>query len=337
MMLVAALLLLVLFFVPLWRITLEAPQYPNGITMYIWINQITGDTEYTLQNINILNHYVGMKYIEPDTIPELKYFPIVVGIMVFLGLLAAWAPSKVRLGWVVLMLLLGALGVYDFYLWEYDYGHNLSPTAPIKVPGMAYQPPLIGSKMLLNFKAISYPHWGGAAMFASLILGFASFWTGRQASISSFFRRNSVSTAAAGALLLLWSCSKEPQPISYGNDGCHYCKMTAVDARFGAEWVSVKGKNYKFDAVECLLGYLQNTDTSHTYSVWVTPFDNPNKLIEPSNCTFLISKELPSPMGMNLTAFETQNSAQTHQRKYGGELYNWDQLQMRFTELDENI
>ena len=142
MMLVAALLLLVFFFVPLWRITLEAPQYPNGITMYIWINQITGDTEYTLQNINILNHYVGMKYIEPDTFPELKYFPIVVGIMAFLGLLAAWAPPKVRLGWVVLMLVLGALGVYDFYLWEYDYGHNLSPTAPIKVPGMAYQPPI---------------------------------------------------------------------------------------------------------------------------------------------------------------------------------------------------
>jgi len=189
LMIVAALLLLVLFFAPLWRITLEAPQYPNGITMYIWINQITGDTEYTLQNINILNHYVGMKYIEPDTIPELQYFPFVVGIMALLGLLAAWAPSKIRLGWAVSLLLLGALGLYDFYLWEYDYGHNLSDTAPIKVPGMAYQPPLIGSKMLLNFKAISYPHWGGLAMFASLLLSFASFWTGRVAKTISLFGR----------------------------------------------------------------------------------------------------------------------------------------------------
>jgi copper chaperone NosL len=202
---------------------------------------------------------------------------------------------------------------------------------------MVYQPPLIGSKMLLNFKAISYPHWGGLAMFASLVLGFASLWTDRAAKSLSSFGLTTVTKAAAGIALLLFSCSKEPQPISYGNDGCHYCKMTAVDARFGAEWVSVKGKNYKFDAVECLLGYLQNTDNSHTYSIWVTPFDNPNKLIESSNSMFLISEELPSPMGMYLTAFETQSSAQTHQQKYGGELYNWDQLQMRFTELDENI
>lgn len=338
LMIVAALLLLVLFFAPLWRITLEAPQYPDGITMYIWINQITGDTEYTLQNINILNHYIGMKYIEPDAIPELKYFPFVVGIMALFGLLAAWAPSKIRLGWAVLLLLLGALGVYDFYLWEYDYGHNLSDTAPIKVPGMVYQPPLIGSKMLLNFKAISYPHWGGAAMLASLVLGFASLWTDRAAKSLSFFGLTTATKAAAGiALLLLFSCSKEPQPISYGDDVCHYCKMTAVDARFGAEWVSVKGKNYKFDAVECLLGYLHNTDNSHTYSIWVTPFDSPKNLIESKTSIFLISKELPSPMGMYLTAFENQSSAQASQRKYGGKLYNWDELQKHFVKLDINI
>ena len=93
-LLVAALLLLALFFVPLWNITLEAPQYPNGISMYIWINKITGDSEFTLQNINILNHYVGMKSIEPDSIPELSYFPIIVGVMVLFGVVAAWSSSR---------------------------------------------------------------------------------------------------------------------------------------------------------------------------------------------------------------------------------------------------
>jgi copper chaperone NosL len=68
------------------------------------------------------------------------------------------------------------LGIYDFYLWLYDYGHNLSDTAPIKVPGQAYQPPLIGSKMLLNFNAISWPHWGGIAMGFGIVCGFAAYF-----------------------------------------------------------------------------------------------------------------------------------------------------------------
>lgn len=72
--------------------------------------------------------------------------------------------------------LLGILGIYDFYLWEYDYGHNLSPTAPIKVPGMAYQPPLFGEKYLLNFLAKSYPDWGTYFMVIAIAMAFVAFW-----------------------------------------------------------------------------------------------------------------------------------------------------------------
>jgi copper chaperone NosL len=180
-MLVAALLPLLLFLFPLWSITLTAPQYPNGISLFIWINQITGDTPSTLQNINILNHYVGMKYIVPDSIPELKYFPyITIGIVV-LGLVAFISKTpRVYLAWAILFAILGALGIYDFYLWEYDYGHNLSETAPIKIPGQAYQPPLFGSKMLLNFKADSYPALGGISMGISMMLGFLAFYLGKK-------------------------------------------------------------------------------------------------------------------------------------------------------------
>ncbi|GAA0195619.1 hypothetical protein GCM10009122_59830 [Fulvivirga kasyanovii] len=180
-MFVGALLLLTLFLTPLWSITLEAPQYPDGITMYIWINKITGDTEHTLQNINILNHYVGMQYIEPDSIPELKYFPYIIVTMAALGLLISFkANRKLILSWVIIMVVLGILGMYDFYLWEYDYGHNLDPKAPIKVPGMAYQPPVFGSKMLLNFNAISYPYWGGLFLGLSIIMAIAAFFTARK-------------------------------------------------------------------------------------------------------------------------------------------------------------
>lgn len=176
-MLVGALLLLLLFVTPLWRITLLAPQYPGGITMYIWINKITGDSEFTLQNINILNHYVGMQFIEPDSIPELKYFPYIIGAMSLFGVITAFLKSKkLVLTWIIAMVVLGILGIYDFYLWEYDYGHNLSANAPIKVPGMAYQPPVIGSKMLLNFEAISYPYWGGLFLGLSILLAFVSYF-----------------------------------------------------------------------------------------------------------------------------------------------------------------
>ena len=178
LMILAAILLIFLYLFPIWRITLVAPQYPGGISMYIWINKITGDSPGTLQNINILNHYVGMKFIVPESIPELKYFPFVIAAMAAMAVVFAILNKKwLFLAWVCLFILLGILGIYDFYLWEYDYGHNLSQTAPIKVPGMAYQPPLFGTKMLLNFKASSYPGWGSLFYSLSILAGFLAFFT----------------------------------------------------------------------------------------------------------------------------------------------------------------
>jgi hypothetical protein len=175
-MVLASIILVLVFFFPIWSITLIAPQYPSGITMYIWINQITGESPGTLQNINILNHYVGMQFIVPDSIPELKYFQFVVGALILLGLVAAFLNKKgYYLAWIILVIILGILAVYDFYLWEYDYGHNLSPEAPIKVPGMAYQPPLFGKKMLLNFEAYSYPYLGSLFIGISLVLAMLAF------------------------------------------------------------------------------------------------------------------------------------------------------------------
>lgn len=176
-MIVGSLMLLLVFLVPIWKIRLEAPQFPEGINMYIWVNQITGDTESTLQNMNILNHYIGMQKIEPDSIPELQYFPYILIFMCILGvIIGLFADRKYFMAWVVLLLLLGLLGIYDFYMWEYNYGHNLNPMAPIKVPGMVYQPPLIGSKYLLNFKAISYPVTGTYILGVSSILAIFAFF-----------------------------------------------------------------------------------------------------------------------------------------------------------------
>jgi copper chaperone NosL len=158
-----SILLVTGFFLPIWEITLDAPQYPEGLGMNIWINKITGD----LQTINGLNHYIGMKKIEPDSIKELKMMPYFLGALIALGLIAGISGKKKLLTlWVAVFIIAGAAGAIDFYMWEYDYGHNLNPEAAIKVPGMSYQPPLIGSKQLLNFTANSYPDTGGMAVIA---------------------------------------------------------------------------------------------------------------------------------------------------------------------------
>jgi copper chaperone NosL len=157
----ASLILILTFIFPIWYIDLEAPQYPEGIGLEIWLNKITGQKEHDLENINGLNHYIGMKKIEPDAIPELNIMPFIIIFLIVFGLASGIAGKRSLVYiWIVLFFIIAAVGLYDFYLWEYDYGHNLNPYAAIKIPGMAYQPPLIGSKMLLNFNAISMPHIG---------------------------------------------------------------------------------------------------------------------------------------------------------------------------------
>jgi copper chaperone NosL len=171
-MLAAGVSLALMFAFPLWKITLEAPQYPKGLGMFIWINKITGTEPATLQNINIMNHYIGMKAIEPDSIPELSFMPYIAlafaGLALILALFNRW---KINLGWLVLLVVAGTLAIYDFYLWEYDYGHNLDTSAAIKIEGMAYQPPLFGSKKILNFTAKSYPRLGAGFLGLSMIMG----------------------------------------------------------------------------------------------------------------------------------------------------------------------
>jgi len=167
LIIIAALMVMLTFVFPLWYIDLEAPQYPEGIGLQIWINQIVGQNPHDLANINGLNHYIGMKEIEPESIPELKIMPYLMIFMMLFGLMAGILGKRPFVyTWILLFVIMAAIGMYDFYMWEYDYGHNLNPLAAIKIPGMAYQPPLIGSKMLLNFNAISMPH------IATYILGF---------------------------------------------------------------------------------------------------------------------------------------------------------------------
>jgi hypothetical protein len=169
----ASLLLIVAFIAPIWAVYLQAPQYPEGLGMLIRVNDITGIKPNDLQNINNLNHYIGMKRIVPESIPELRFMPWILATLVATGLAAAAAGRRwMARAWVTAFALVAAIGLADFYKWEYDYGHDLDlENAIIRIEGMSYQPPLIGSKQLLNFRATSLPAAGGYALIASLALG----------------------------------------------------------------------------------------------------------------------------------------------------------------------
>ena len=184
-MILGSLALLLLFVLPLWNITLEAPQYPTPIGMNIHITKIADTNPNDVKNINLMNHYVGMKEI-PEHLKEFEIFPIVVVVMTILGVLVGIiGRHKLYLVWFIVMLLLGIAGMYDFYLWEYDYGHSLDPKAAIKFMNddgtpMAYQPPLIGSKTILNFVAHSYPMSGAWAMIGGMGLSLIASFLGKR-------------------------------------------------------------------------------------------------------------------------------------------------------------
>ena len=172
----ASLLLLAVYVAPLWRIELVAPQYPEGLGLRIWVNQITGLKPNDLNSINGLNHYIGMRAIEPAAIPELRFMPQLLAAAVAAGLLVALVGRRGLLyAWAGLFTLGAAVGLGDFWKWGYEYGHQLDPHAAIKVPGMSYQPPLVGSKQLLNFHATSWPDIGGwiAIVALAFVLGAA--------------------------------------------------------------------------------------------------------------------------------------------------------------------
>ena len=154
----SAILMISAYFVPLWQILMWAPQYPEGLEMKIWINTLTGNVKV----ISALNHYIGMRTIEVSMFPEFQYMIYLVGILIGIGILAVIINKRFMLwSYAGLIITAGLAALIDFYLWGYDYGHNLDPHAPIVVPGMSYQPPLIGTKQLLNFTAFSGPDIGG--------------------------------------------------------------------------------------------------------------------------------------------------------------------------------
>ncbi|MFN4314286.1 MAG: nitrous oxide reductase accessory protein NosL [Chitinophagaceae bacterium] len=295
------------FFLPVWRIDLFAPQYPEGLTMNIWINGLSGDVDV----INGLNHYIGMKPISESMFPEFKILPFVVGFFLLFGITVAITGSLRLLFFYLLLSVLGGIvAMADFYKWGYDYGHQLDPRAPIQVPGLSYQPPLFGYRQLLNFEAWSLPHVGGWVVVGAGILAFLvwllEWWSERKS-----LRMRPRTLIVLILPLLLASCQTGPSAWVIGRYACDHCKMTITDDRFGASLLTTKGVERRFDDLACLISYQSKAEqnSSGIDKVWVISFAKPGEFVEASNAVYIIDPALKSPMASHAAAFENAGQA----------------------------
>ena len=324
---ICAIGLLTVLFTPMWRIDLDAPQYPEGLRMLIYANKLGGNVDI----INGLNHYIGMKTLHDKDFVEFKILPGIIVFFTLFFIIAAFVGKRRLMNILfVLFVTFGVVAMFDFWRWEYDYGHNLNPDAAIILPGMAYQPPLIGFKQLLNFGAYSIPDIGGWIFVGVgiILLGLILFeWRSN--------KKLSVKIGSPSLLILslltlsLGGCSTQPQPLRIGLDNCDFCKMTISDNRFGAEIVTKKGKVFKFDDEHCIVAFLNSKKVAQQdiAGIYFTDFNTPNQLINVEKAFFLQSPALKSPMNGNVAAFSNEESLQKIFQQLNGNKISWEEMQ----------
>jgi hypothetical protein len=178
MLLAAAVLLVVTYFFPLWNLTMFAPQYPDGLRLDIYSYTLVGaNNGQDIKEINVLNHYIGMKDLVNDSFTEFKWMPFVIGGLGLLLLRAAVHGTVVALLDVTMLFVyFGAFSLWSFGYKLYRYGHDLDPAAAVQVP--PFMPPMFGYQQIANFEVYSYPRLATYAMLAVIVLLIAALaWT----------------------------------------------------------------------------------------------------------------------------------------------------------------
>jgi copper chaperone NosL len=325
----AAGLLVSSMFLPIWQIQLIAPQYPEGLGLKIFASKLGGDVDI----VNGLNHYIGMQTLHADNFIEFTVLPYLIIFLIVWQMLTIFINKK---KWylinAVIFIVLAIICMADFYRWEYNYGHNLNPDAPIQVPGMSYDPPLIGYKQLLNFSAYSIPDSGGWTYIGAGVLIVLSYllilrpkWLGFKKPQLVFKKEYAV--VATLFLISLSSCSQKPQPINYGKEACAFCKMTIMDKKFAGEIVTQKGKNFHFDDVHCLAGYMhENKMNEKDVTVYVNDFSGAHNFLKAGESFFVKDTSLNTPMNGHFAAFSSQTQAQQYIQQHGGSLLSFSQI-----------
>lgn len=322
LLLICAAALTVVLFVPMWRIELDAPQYPEGLTLLIFTNKLGGNVDI----VNGLNHYIGMKTLHASDFIEFTVLPYFVGFFAVLALFVAiLGRPKLLYFFFILFISFALISMVDFWRWEYNYGHDLNPDAAIIVPGMSYQPPLIGFKQLLNFGAYSIPDIGGWIFVGVGIISlFAVVLTRKKKLIPT----TNLSIVALVACTLLSSCNGGPEPIKYGSDNCYSCKMTISDHRFGAEILTKKGRSYKFDDSFCMLAFLKtkSIEPAQFKTIYMTNFTGKHQLLDVEESVMLQSDAIRGPMGGNIIAADQIDSINKLKEQFPGNHLLWSEI-----------
>ena len=131
-------------------------------------------------------------------------------------------------------------------------------------------------------------------------------------------------------LCLVTSCSIEAEQINYGQDACSFCKMTIVDQQHAAQYVTKKGKQYKFDAIECMVNEIAEKGNGDIGIYLIANYQEPGNMTEAQMATYLISDAIKSPMGANLSGFASNEQAKITRTEKGGEIYSWNELLEKF-------
>lgn len=322
LLIISGVLLTVSIFVPIWRIELDAPQYPEGLALSIYSNKLAGDVNI----INGLNHYIGMKTLHEEEFIEFTVLPFIIGFYALTSLVVVFVRKKKALYFLFgAFILFGIIAMFDFWRWEYDYGHNLDPNAAIIVPGMAYQPPLIGFKQLLNFGAYSIPDIGGWLFISSgLLMAIACIVE------SKIFGKNKKVIVAVLPffIIALSACEPtKPEPIKLNSDNCDNCGMTISNPKFAAELLTQKGRIYKFDDISCMINYKNdNKDKTAGSGFYISNFLGDNHLIPAETAIYIKGEKIQSPMGGNVAAFDNLDNANTYSLQFSAEITNWKTL-----------
>ncbi len=300
---------------PLWSYYIVMPLYPEGLILNIYAYKLDGN----LNSINTLNHYTGLPPLDPSMFPELKIIPIVL-LILSISALAVSILGNALLARLYLLsfVILGIVGLADFYFWLYRYGHSVNQNAPLAIEPQTLV--MLGVRKILTIEIYAYPNWGTLFLVFAGMLAFFGLFGG------------SIKIPGPKGVLklfipLLISCSAKPQDIKIGKDSCDYCKMIISDSRFSAEIVLKTGKVYKFDDVGCMINFFWEKGYSEKdIALFLVSDYKSGKLIDATRAFYILNDNLRSPMSYNVAAFEDADEAEKFHDRNGGRIFNWAEL-----------
>ena len=270
-----------------------------------------------------------MKTLHTEDFIEFSILRYILGFFALLILVTAIVGRKVLLN-ISFILLVGfcVVAMADFYRWNYNYGHDLDPNAAIKVPGMAYQPPLIGFKQLLNFGAYSIPDNGGWLLIGAGLLMLLAILIERRV----LKKKTEMKTIKTRAVIIismfaLVACGKVgPRPVKLNQDACEFCRMTITDLKFATQATTKKGRQYVFDDAVCLVTYRKEHKDLEYDNFYAADFSRPNEFVALDQASIIESDSLRSPMGGNFAAFASQDSAQRYMTIFRARTVTWEEI-----------